>query len=243
MAPVPNQSLPLYCVGLNYRDHAQEAKVCKNHVKLQHLNDICSVTQLNVPKNAPLWSKPASSLANPNEDIPLNKFCAESWPDYEGELVFVTDKKCRDLSPTEAEANILGYTAGNDISCRMQQLPENCGGQFFFAKGFDKFAPLGPTLISPETVKNSPESVKLTTRVNGEVRQETTPFENLIWSCAELLSRMSQGTTIPAGTAVMTGTCSGIGIFREPRAILKDGDVVEVEITGIGTLRNKIVCV
>jgi 2-keto-4-pentenoate hydratase/2-oxohepta-3-ene-1,7-dioic acid hydratase in catechol pathway len=86
----------------------------------------------------------------------------------------------------------LGYTAGNDLSCRLHQMPEQGGGQFFFAKGFDKFAPLGPTLISPEVFAGGKE-LKLVTRVNGQVLQETEFMKDLIWSPAKILSFMSQG--------------------------------------------------
>ena len=140
-------------------------------------------------------------------------------------------------------------------------MPDQMGGQFYFAKAFDKFAPLGPTLISPE-VFGKGQGLKLTTRVNGEVMQESEFMKDLIWSPAKILSWMSQGesgyivcwklnygllvndlmigTTIPQGTAVMTGTPAGVGAFRNPRCFLKDGDVVEVEISKVGILRNKI---
>ncbi|KAJ3454798.1 hypothetical protein MRS44_013398 [Fusarium solani] len=95
-----------------------------------------------VTEHPPLWTKPAASLANPDEDITISKFCAAILPDYEGELVFVTSRDCRDVGPDEAESYILGYTIGNDISCRLFQLPEKSGGQFFFAEAFDKFAPI-----------------------------------------------------------------------------------------------------
>lgn len=110
----------------------------------------------------------------------------------QGELTFVTSRECRDITPTQAESHILGYTAGNDISCRMFQVPEQCGGQFYFAKAFDKFAPLGPTLISPE-IFGKGEGLKLITRVNGEVLQESEFMKDLIFSPAKILSWMSQG--------------------------------------------------
>ena len=164
------------------------------------------------------------------------------------------------MSPSDAKNYILGYTVGNDLSCRQFQLPGNSGGQFFFAKAFDKFAPIGPTLISPELFNLSSSS--LTTKVNGEVRQTADFSKDLIFSPERILSHMSQGetcrnrriqgsqcsrgayhrlgTTIPAGTAVMTGTASGVGAFMKPKSFLRDGDIVEVEMTTVGTLTNKI---
>ncbi|KAJ0134109.1 hypothetical protein HZ326_22839 [Fusarium oxysporum f. sp. albedinis] len=237
LAPLPRDDLPLYCVGLNYRSHAKEA----------------SLTLTSVP---PLWTKPAASLANPGEDIPINDFCAKSLPDYEGELVFVTSKQCRDISPKEAKDYILGYTVGNDISCRMYQLPKHSAGQFFFAKAFDKFAPIGPALISP-AIFGDGSGFSVEAKANGEVRQVAEFKKDMVFSPEQILSHMSQGTsplrtsriianrlgtgtTIPAGTAIMTGTPAGVGAFHSPKVFLKDGDVLEVTMARVGTLRNVI---
>ncbi|KAJ4350318.1 uncharacterized protein N0V89_008939 [Didymosphaeria variabile] len=200
---------------------------------------IVGLGKLAIPSYPPLWTKPAKSIAAPDETIPINDFCAKSLLDYEGEMVFVTSKDCRDVKPSEAGSYILGYTVGNDLSCRMFQLQKNCAGQFFFAKAFDKFAPLGPTLISPEMYAKT-LSHKLVVKVNGEVRQDVDLAEDMIFSPEKILSHMSQGTTIPAGTAVMTGTGAGVGAFRKPKTFLQDGDVMEVHMEGVGTLRNKL---
>ncbi|GME35061.1 related to bifunctional 4-hydroxyphenylacetate degradation enzyme [Neofusicoccum parvum] len=224
LAPMPYGESPIYCVGLNYRSHAAEGK-------------------LPVPKHPPLWTKPAAALAAPDEQVLMNEFCASSYPDCEGELVFVTSRTCRDVGPAEAESCILGYTVGNDFSCRLWQLSDRAGGQFYFANAFDKFAPIGPVLVNPERAALN-KGVRLTTRVNGVAVQT---MENCktdwIWSPAQILSWMSRGTTIPAGTAVMTGTPAGVGAFREPKQFLQDGDVVEVEISNIGVLRNQVLFV
>ncbi|OJJ36345.1 hypothetical protein ASPWEDRAFT_37912 [Aspergillus wentii DTO 134E9] len=219
LPPLPRDNMPIYCVGLNFRSHAREAK-------------------LKIPFYPPLWTKPAASLANPDQDIPVNDFCAKGLLDYEGELVFVTSKECRDVSPKDAKEYILGYTVGNDLSCRMFQLQQNSGGQFFFAKAFDNFAPIGPTLISPELFDSG--TFKVVTKVNGEVRQAADLKKDMIFSPEQILSHMSQGTTVPAGTAVMTGTPEGVGAFRSPKVFLQHGDVVEVTMEKVGTLRNRI---
>ncbi|KAH8700987.1 fumarylacetoacetate hydrolase family protein [Talaromyces proteolyticus] len=221
LAPLPRADLPIYCVGLNYRSHAKEAK-------------------LNIPMNPPVWTKPPAALASAEEDIRMSRYCASNFPDWEGELVFVTSRECRDISIDEAEACILGYTVGNDLSCRFFQLPAQNGGQFYYAKAFDKFAPIGPVLVSPEQF-NSGKKTKLTTRVNGQVMQNVEIQKDRIFSPAQVLSFMSQSTTIPAYTAVMTGTPAGVGAFMTPKRFLRQNEVVEVEIDGIGILRNKIV--
>ncbi|KAJ6037211.1 hypothetical protein N7540_001490 [Penicillium herquei] len=222
LPPIPQTNLPIYCVGLNYKSHAKEAS-------------------LRVPFNPPLWTKPAASLSAPNESIPISRFCASHLPDYEGELVFVTARDCLNITPEEASSYILGYTIGNDISCRFFQLPEQSGGQFFYAKAFDKFAPIGPVLVSPHIFNKTKETASLITRVNGGVRQNTAIQTDMIFSPEQILSWMSQSTTIPAYTVVMTGTPAGVGVFQKPRQLLKDGDVMEVEITSLGKLKNKVV--
>lgn len=103
----------------------------------------------------------------------------------------MTSKECRDVTLEEAASCILGYTAGNDLSCRVFQLPEQNGGQFFYAKAFDKFAPIGPVLISPEIFQEG-KGVKLITRVDGDVMQEAEILQDMIYSPARILSFMSQ---------------------------------------------------
>ncbi|GKZ18424.1 hypothetical protein AbraCBS73388_000994 [Aspergillus brasiliensis] len=225
LPPIPQTNLAIYCVGLNYKSHAKEAS-------------------LNVPSNPPLWTKPAASLAAPDETIPISRFCASHLPDYEefqGELVFVTARECRNITPEQASSYILGYTIGNDLSCRFFQLPEQSGGQFFYAKAFDKFAPIGPVLAGPHVFNKARETARLVTRVNGEVRQNTVIQNDMIFSPEHVLSWMSQSTTIPAYTVVMTGTPAGVGVFQKPRQLLNDGDVIEVEVTGLGKLKNRVV--
>ncbi len=111
----------------------------------------------------------------------------------QGELVVVTSKECKDITENEAKDYILGYTVGNDISCRKFQRQSNSGGQFFYAKAFDKFAPIGPTLISPEAFAALP-SAQVVTKVNGQIRQTADLKNDMIFSPAKILSHMSQGT-------------------------------------------------
>lgn len=120
----------------------------------------------------------------------------------QGELVFVTSKECRNVSPKDAEDYILGYTVGNDLSCRMYQLPRYSAGQFFFAKAFDKFAPIGPTLISAAVFADA-VSFTVVTRVNGEVRQTAEFKKDMIFSPEQILSHMSQGKKMVVLIAVV----------------------------------------
>lgn len=135
---------------------------------------------------------------------------------------------------------MLGYTAGNDVSARNFQIPASVsGGQFSYAKSFDGFAPVGPSVLLAAGV--DPQNLQLRTRVNGEERQET-GTDDMIWSVAKIVEHLTRGTTLRKGTVIMTGTPSGIGLFMKPDGVglLKNGDVVEIEVDGIGSIANKM---
>lgn len=110
------------------------------------------------------------------------------------------------------------------------------GGQFGYAKSFDKFAPIGPAIVSTSIIED-PQKLKYWTKVNGETRQQT-GTDDMIFSVRQIVAHLSRGTTLRAGTAVMTGTPSGVGLFREPKGFVGDGDLVEVHVEGIGSLVN-----
>ncbi|TVY47499.1 Uncharacterized protein LOCC1_G002241 [Lachnellula occidentalis] len=146
--------------------------------------------------------------------------------DYEGELTVIIGKDVKDISEADALSCILGYTTGNDANTAM-------------LNPFDKFAPIGPCIVSPSLIPD-PQNLSYTTKVNGEVRQETSTSD-MIWTVKQLIVHLSRGTTLRAGTAIMTGTLSGVGLFMSPKGFLKDGDVVEVDISEIGAIANKMV--
>jgi 2-keto-4-pentenoate hydratase/2-oxohepta-3-ene-1,7-dioic acid hydratase in catechol pathway len=183
-----------------------------------------------------IFSKPPSTLAGPHDSIPIHASCQEKL-DYEGELCVIIGRDAKNVSSSNALNYVLGYTAGNDVSARFFQLPENAGGQYGYAKSFDNFAPIGPAIWSQESV-GDPQKLRLVTRVNGEVRQET-GCDDMIWSVGQIVEHLSRGTTLKAGTVIMTGTPEGVGFFS--KKFLKDGDVVEVEIGGLGKIENKMV--
>lgn len=204
-----------------------------------------------------MWYKPASSHAEPDSTISIPVQAQKSFPDYEvcpqakpsphkpcagpadqsqGELTLVLRNSIKNIDASEAASNILGYTIGNDLTARFFQ--RSCGGQYTYAKGFDRFGPIGPRLVHPSLVDASANG-RITTKVNGRVVQNS-PFD-FIFPIDELLSFLSQGTTIPAGTAIMTGTPAGVGWFQDPKSQLQDGDVVEVEVQPIGVLKNTVV--
>lgn len=148
----------------------------------------------------------------------------------------VISKDAKNVSEEDALDYVLGYTAGNDVSARNFQLPDVSGGQFCYAKSFDKFAPVGHTIVAASEIPD-PHALQLRTKVNGVVKQETSTGD-MIYTVRQIISHLSRGTTLRQGTLIMTGTPSGVGFFR--KEFLKDGDIVEVEIEGVATTKNRI---
>jgi transcription initiation factor TFIIH subunit 2 len=172
------------------------------------------------------------------DDIPIHKDC-QSQLDYEGELTIIIGKDGKNIPASDAFSYILGYTVGNDVSARNFQIPASVsGGQFGYAKSFDAFAPIGPAIVAQHLIPD-PQKLTYWTKVNGEKRQET-GTDDMIWTVAQIVEHLSRGTTLRAGTAIMTGTPSGVGIFMDPKGFVKDGDIVEIYVEGIGSLINRI---
>ncbi|KAF2200247.1 hypothetical protein GQ43DRAFT_456570 [Delitschia confertaspora ATCC 74209] len=218
LCPLPSTPI-IECIGLNYKEHATE----------------CNLT---IPTYPTVFTKLPDSLTGPLDTVPIHPDCT-SQLDYEGELTVVIGKDCKNVSEADALSYILGYTVGNDVSARNFQLPANVsGGQFGYAKSFDKFAPIGPAIVSPRLIPD-PQKLKYTTKVNGEIRQQT-GTDDMIWTVAQIIAHLSRGTTLRAGTVIMTGTPSGVGLFSKPPKFVTDGDVVKIEVEGIGAIINKM---
>jgi 2-keto-4-pentenoate hydratase/2-oxohepta-3-ene-1,7-dioic acid hydratase in catechol pathway len=157
--------------------------------------------------------------------------------DYEGELTVLIGKDAKNVSEEHALDFVLGYTAGNDVSARNFQLPETSGGQFCYAKSMDGFAPVGPAIFSKEVIPD-PQKLNYVVKVNG-VEKQSTGTDDMIWTVRQIIAHLSRGTTLRKGTLIMTGTPSGVGFFR--KEFLKNGDEVEMEIEGFGSIVNKMV--
>lgn len=194
--------------------------------------------KLTIPPYPVVFCKPPDALAGPFDDVPIPA-AAQDMLDYEGELTVVVGKTGKDIPESEALSYVLGYTVGNDVSARHFQLLTTSGGQFCYAKSFDAFAPIGPLLASPNAIPD-PQTLTYRTKVNGVLRQQT-GTDDMVWSVKQIIAHLSRGTTLRAGTVIMTGTPSGVGLFMEPKGFLKDGDIVEVEVDGIGSIVNKMV--
>ncbi len=204
-------------IGLNYRQHAAEGGK-------------------PVPQR-PMWfMKTTGSVAHPGDPIRLP--AASAKVDYEGELAIILGTDTLNATRETAVDHVLGYTIAIDVSARDWQF-ELGGGQFCHAKSYDTFCPLGPMLVTPDELTD-PDNLRLITRVNGEVRQDSTTAD-MVFDVRSLIAFLSTDRTLPAGTVILTGTPSGVGYARQPPTWLQDGDTVEVEIEHIGTLSHAVV--
>ena len=208
----PVEAPNVFAIGRNYLEHAAETN--------------------EVPPTSPLtFSKPTTCLIGHNENIILPAF-APSQVDYEAELVAIIGKTAHKVLESEALDYVFGYTCGNDVTARDCQSND---GQWTRAKGFDTFGPIGPCVVTGL----DPSSLTIRMRINGEIVQNQST-RNMIFSVARIVSYLSQGFTLLPGTAIFTGTPSGVGIGKKPPVFLKAGDVCEVEIDGIGVLKNQV---
>ncbi|CAK7210870.1 hypothetical protein SBRCBS47491_000924 [Sporothrix bragantina] len=215
----PEDVRTVRCLGLNYALHAQESK-------------------MPMPKYPVLFYKPVTSLAGPHDPIPVSPMAQEGEGlDYECELVVVIGKKCKDVSEADALSVVLGYAIGNDVSHRDWQIKRG-GGQWSSGKGFDGWAPWGPGIVAASEI--DPQNLAIRTTLNGrEVQSSNT--SDMIFNVRQAISFLSRGTTLQPGDLIFTGTPSGVGMGRTPNLWLKDGDVVEVALEGVGACVNKVV--
>ncbi|KAI1385475.1 uncharacterized protein F4822DRAFT_445440 [Hypoxylon trugodes] len=210
------------CIGLNYIKHIQEGG-------------------RKPPPYPSVFIKPSTSIAGSTEDIPIPKIAQDGTLDYEGELAIVIGKTGKNIPEASALEYVAGYTVANDVSARgWQRDPAKAGGvpQWCFSKGFDKFAPLGPMIVSPSVV-GAANDLLLQTFVNGEERQNSSTGD-LLFGVEKIVSFCSQGTTLEAGTVILTGTPSGVAMGMKEPKYLNDGDIVEVRISQLGGVRNKM---
>lgn len=212
LAPVEPPNI--VAIGRNYRGHVEE-------------------TGASLPERPAIFLKATSAVCGPGDHIVLPKV-APNEVDYECELAVIIGRAAHNVGEDEALDYVLGYTCANDVSARDCQ--KRLDVQWARAKSFDTFAPLGPWI---ETGLD-PDSAPVCSRLNGEVMQSSNT-NDLIFSCRELISYISHSMTLLPGTVIMTGTPAGVGFTRIPPVFLRPGDVVEIEVGGIGILRNSVV--
>lgn len=216
LAPVVPPTI--WCIGLNYRHHAQESG-------------------MQVPERPVVFAKGSNSLQHPGAPIVIPEGAKSTEIDYECELVIVIGRLCKNLARDQALDCVLGYTCGNDVSSRDWQLRLG-GTQWCRGKSFDTFAPIGPCLVTKDDIPN-PNALRIQTLLNGEVMQDSNTSD-MVFDVASLVSFLSQSTTLLPGTVIFTGTPQGIGMARKPPRWLVPGDEVSVIIEGIGTLTNPV---
>lgn len=212
--PVPNPD-KILCLGLNYLAHIQESRV-------------------DVPAAPVIFSKFRNSLVGPNDPVVLPRVSTEI--DFEGELAVVIGRKAKHIDRDEALEYVAGYSVFNDVSARDIQLRTS---QYTAGKALDTFAPMGPGLVPAALIPN-PQDLMITTTISGEVRQQDST-SLMIFGVAETIAYLSSLMTLEPGDIIATGTPAGVGYGEEPPRYLKAGDVVEITIPGIGTLRNPMV--
>ncbi|MCE2684692.1 MAG: fumarylacetoacetate hydrolase family protein [Verrucomicrobiae bacterium] len=157
--------------------------------------------------------------------------------DYEAELAVVIGRDCHNVTPAQALDHVLAYTCANDVSARDWQ-KEWGGGQWSRGKSFDTFCPLGPCLVTPDEIPD-PQKLQVSFRLNG-VTMQSAATATMQFSVADLIAFLAASSTLPAGSVILTGTPAGVGMAQKPPRWLRPGDVMEVEITGIGILRNEV---
>jgi len=215
LAPIPRPG-KVICIGLNYRDHALESNA-------------------PIPTEPICFSKFSTAVIGPEETIELPAVCGQV--DYEAELVVVIGRSGRNIARQDAFAHVAGYTVGNDVSARDWQVGRP-GGQWMLGKTPDTFAPIGPYVVTADEIDN-PHELAISLRLNGETMQDSSTKE-LIFGVDEIIAHISQLFCLEPGDVIFTGTPPGVGMARKPPVFLKDGDVTEVEISGLGVLKNRV---
>ncbi|KZC14313.1 Fumarylacetoacetate hydrolase domain-containing protein 2A [Dufourea novaeangliae] len=216
LAPVTRMD-KLACVGLNYSGH-------------------CKEQGLSPPESPVVFSKFPSNIIGPRDNIMLPPISEKV--DWEAELAIVIGKKCKALKNDEGEDCIFGYTVAQDITARDWQKSKRNGGQFLLGKAMDTFCPLGPAVVTKESVCDI-NNLSVKTWVNGNIKQDGNTSE-LIFKPHEIVAYISQFMTLLPGDVILTGTPAGVGFTRKPPEFLQRGDVLETEIESLGRLRNKV---
>jgi 2-keto-4-pentenoate hydratase/2-oxohepta-3-ene-1,7-dioic acid hydratase in catechol pathway len=209
----------IFAIGRNYADHAAEMKG-------------------QVSETPVVFMKNPASVIGDGEAIVIPRICDQPHEqvDFEGELAVVLGSNARDVREADALACVSGYAIANDVSARWWQ-KNGSGGQFVRGKSFDTFCPL--SVPTPKARAPDPQALRIVTRLNGEVMQDASTA-SMMFPVRTLIAELSRGLTLLKGTVILTGTPAGVGAARTPPRFLRAGDMLEVDITGLGTLRNPV---
>jgi 2-keto-4-pentenoate hydratase/2-oxohepta-3-ene-1,7-dioic acid hydratase in catechol pathway len=221
-APLPQPKRNLFCVGRNYRAHAQE---------------LAGTVFRNVLKDDEQWpivfSKVPETVIGPFDAVRLPGARVSSQIDYESELAVIIGKPGRDIARSRAMDHVLGYTVVNDVSARDVQVRHQ---QWHLGKSFDTFCPMGPWIVTADELDG--RNTRIRGWVNGELRQDGNTSQ-MIFDIPTLIENCSRGITLRLGDVIATGTPSGVGMGFEPPKWLQAGDVMRIEIDGIGAIENR----
>ena len=209
----------IFCIGLNYRKHAEEGKQ-------------------PTPPFPVVFMKSPAAVQNPGGPIVLPRHLRSDKVDYEGELAIVIGERCKNVAPADALNYVLGYTIANDVSARDWQRDWG-SNQWSRAKTFDTFCPLGPWIVTTDEIP-FPNTLQLHTTLNGRVMQDWNT-DVMIFDVPTLISFLSGSTTLLPGTLILTGTPHGVGFAQQPPVFLQPGDHIQVEIDGLGSLVNPVI--
>ena len=221
LAPIPRPRRNVFCVGRNYMDHVAEGDRTRG------------IEKSELPKYPQFFTKAPECVIGPEETIPDHAGVTQ-WLDYEVELAAVIGREGRDIPADRALDHVFGWTVANDVTGRDLQRRH---GQWFKGKSLDRSCPLGPWIVPAAELDALDTGIRC--RVNGEIRQESRTSK-MIFDVREIIRQLSMGFTLRPGDVVITGTPEGVGYAMQPPQTLKDGDAVECEIDGIGTLRNAV---
>jgi len=226
LAPIPRPRRDVLCVGWNYSEHFAEGARLRA--------ETAAPGQQEAPEYPALFSKNPATVTGPDSPVWFPAPHSEQL-DWECELAVIIGRPGLDLAEAGALSHVFGYTCANDVSVRDVQ--RRHGGQWFKGKNFDTHLPLGPWIVTADEL--DPSALRIQTRVNGVVKQDSnTKF--MVFKLPRLLKEFSAGCRLEAGDILITGTPAGVGFARKPPEFMNIGDTVEVEIEGIGVLRNTV---
>lgn len=218
--PIPNPLRNVFCVGRNYRLHIEEGARARG-------------AAVDYPVVPEFFTKATHTVCGPGDEVRLPGITQKL--DYEVELAFVIGKRGRDIKAQDAAAHTLGYMVLNDVTARDLQRGH---GQWFKGKSLDTTCPVGPWLVTSDEFDAGADH-RIWLSVNGEMRQDSLTTD-MVFDCAAILEHLSAGLTVEPGDIITTGTPSGVGLGMEPQVWLRDGDVMEAGIDGIGSITNTI---
>jgi 2-keto-4-pentenoate hydratase/2-oxohepta-3-ene-1,7-dioic acid hydratase in catechol pathway len=211
----------VFCVGRNYLAHAEEGARVRGE-------------ELKLPSVPTFFSKAPTAIADHDATLHLDGAVSQKY-DWEAELGVVIGTRCKNVAESDALKVIFGYTCVNDVSARDVQ---NATTQWFKGKTLDDTCPLGPWIVTADEIPD-PQALDVSLRLNGETKQHASTAV-MIFSVARIIAELSKGCTLEPGDVIATGTPEGVGFARNPPEFLKDGDVMEVEISKVGVLRNRV---